>query len=49
MNSRRTDTVTVTIPVGSEPIGVPVNPLTGTVYAADFADGTVSVISGYAA
>jgi YVTN family beta-propeller protein len=38
--------VTGTIPVGTGPAGVAVNPLTNTAYVANFIDGTVSVISG---
>jgi YVTN family beta-propeller protein len=38
-------TVTATIPVGSGPAGVAVDPDTGTVYVANHLDGTVSVIS----
>jgi len=37
--------VTATIPVGDDPVGVAVNPLTNTAYVADLL-GTVSVISG---
>jgi YVTN family beta-propeller protein len=37
-----------TIPVGREPLGVDVNPLTNTVYLANEFSGTVSVISGRA-
>jgi len=44
--SGRTGTVTATIPVGSEPIGVAVNPVTGTVYVTNADSNTVSVISG---
>lgn len=46
----RTSTVTATIPVGSFPIGIAVNPLTGTVYVTsgvtNHYHGGVSVISG---
>jgi hypothetical protein len=38
--------VTATIPVGSGPVGVAVNLLTGAVYTANIGDDTVSVISG---
>src|SRR5260370_2453834 len=38
--------VTSTIPVGSLPAGVAADPLTNTIYVANFLDGTVSVISG---
>jgi YVTN family beta-propeller protein len=44
--SGMTKTVTATIPVGSGPVGVAVNPLTGAVYTANIGDDTVSVISG---
>ena len=37
-------TVTATIPVGSEPAGVAVDPAAGTVYVANYNAGTVSVI-----
>jgi hypothetical protein len=37
--------VTATIPVGSDPAGVAVNPLTGTVYVTNVGNDTVSVIS----
>jgi YVTN family beta-propeller protein len=43
--SGRTGTVTGTIPVGTGPRGVAVNPVTNTVYVANFFDNTVSVIS----
>ena len=39
-----TNTVTATIPVGSEPYGVAVDPATHTVYVTNAGDGTVSVI-----
>ena len=35
-----------TFPVGSVPLGVAVNPMTGTTYVADAGDDTVSVLSG---
>ena len=38
-----TYTVTATIPVGSEPIGVGVDPATGTAYVANDGSSTVSV------
>jgi len=38
--------VTATIPVGGDPFGVAVNPLTGTVYVTNVLSETVSVISG---
>ena len=41
-----TNTVTATIPVGSKPIGVGVDPSTHTVYVANESDSTVSVIDG---
>jgi YVTN family beta-propeller protein len=37
--------VTATIPVGNNPRGVAVDPITGTVYVANFSDNTVSAIS----
>ena len=37
-------TVTATIPVGSGPDGVAVDPAAGTVYVTNYGDGTVSVI-----
>src|ERR1700689_2666435 len=40
-----TNTVTATIPVGTAPDGVAVNPVADTAYVANTADGTVSVIS----
>ena len=40
-----TNTVTATIPVGSDPQGVAVSPETGDVYVTNFGDGTVSVIN----
>ncbi|WP_459561292.1 YncE family protein [Mycobacterium kiyosense] len=40
-----TNTVTATIPVGSSPYGVAIDPVTGAVYVANFQSGTVSVIS----
>ena len=39
-----TNTVTATIPVGTSPGGVAVDPAAGTVYVANFGGGTVSVI-----
>jgi DNA-binding beta-propeller fold protein YncE len=39
------NTVTAAIPVGTEPIGVGVDPATHTAYAANFDDSTVSVLS----
>ena len=41
-----TNTVIATIPVGSSPVGVGVNPATNRIYVANFADNTVSVIDG---
>jgi DNA-binding beta-propeller fold protein YncE len=38
--------ITDTISVGATPVGVAVNPLTGTVYVTNFRGKTVSVISG---
>lgn len=38
--------MTASIPVGSVPFGVAVNPKTNTIYAANELAGTVSVISG---
>lgn len=38
--------VTATIPVGTAPFGVAVNPKTGTIYLANTGDDTVSVING---
>ncbi|CLO57451.1 Conserved protein of uncharacterised function PE-PGRS family protein [Mycobacterium tuberculosis] len=40
-----TNTVTGSIPVGTAPTGVAVNPVTGEVYVTNFAGDTVSVIS----
>src|SRR5207247_1285042 len=40
--------VTATIPVGSGPNGVAVNPLTNRIYIANNGDSTVSVIDGSA-
>ena len=40
----RSNTVTATITVGTYPLGVAVDPATGTVYVTN-RDGTVSVIS----
>ena len=40
-----TDTVTATIPVGTEPVGVAADPATHTAYVANYGDNTVSVIS----
>ena len=42
-----TNKVTVTISVGTEPDGVAVNPVNGTVYVANSTSDTVSVISGF--
>ena len=39
-----TSTVTATIPVGSSPAGVAVDPTTDTVYVTNYVGGTVSVI-----
>ena len=39
-----TNTVTATIPVGSDPYGVAVDPAARTVYVANYGDDTVSVI-----
>ena len=41
----RAAAVTATIPVGSRPYAVAANPLTGTVYLANFASDNVSVIA----
>jgi len=41
-----TGTVIATIPVGRQPRAIAVNPVTDTVYAANWRDATVSVISG---
>ena len=38
--------ITATIPVGTQPSGIAVNPRTNTIYVANRVDGTVSVISG---
>ena len=35
-----------TFPVGNTPLGVAVNPITGTTYVADALDNAVSVLSG---
>jgi DNA-binding beta-propeller fold protein YncE len=43
--SGRTNTVVATIRVGLTPDGVAVNPKTGTIYAANSDDSTVSVIA----
>jgi len=43
--SGRTSTVTATIPVGTAPYGVAVNPATGAVYVTNSVGGTVPVIS----
>ena len=47
MVSGYTDTVTATIPVGTDPSGIESDPLTNTVYVANTGDNTVSVIGGY--
>lgn len=39
-----TNTVTATIPVGTQPSGIAVNPLTRRIYVANLADNNVSVI-----
>jgi len=44
--SGQANTVTATIPVGTNPDVVAANPLTGAVYVTDIKNGTVSVISG---
>jgi DNA-binding beta-propeller fold protein YncE len=44
--SGKTNKVTATIPVGSGPEVVAVNPATGTVYVTNEGSDTVSVISG---
>src|SRR5258708_5300904 len=38
--------VTATIPVGSNPFGVGVNPVTNTIYVANFFSDSISVING---
>jgi DNA-binding beta-propeller fold protein YncE len=43
--NRRTHAVTATITVGSIPVGIAVNPVTGAVYVANNGSGNVSVIS----
>ena len=40
--------VTATIPVGTNPVGVGVNPLTNRIYVSNNGDNTVSVIGGLA-
>ena len=44
--SGKTNTVTATIPVGDAPGEVGTDPLTNTAYVTNFADDTVSKISG---
>ncbi|MFZ0513844.1 MAG: hypothetical protein WAM14_19715, partial [Candidatus Nitrosopolaris sp.] len=41
-----TNRVITSIPVGVNPIGVSVNPLTNMIYVANHSDNTVSVING---
>ena len=41
-----TNTVTATVAVGTDPIGVAVDETTDTIYAANDGSGTVSVIDG---
>jgi DNA-binding beta-propeller fold protein YncE len=43
----RTDKVTATIPVGVNPFGVAVSPLTGNVYVSNSGDNTVQVLPGF--
>ena len=45
MIDTRTNTVINTITVGTNPLGVAVDPATGTVYVTNNGDGTVSVVS----
>ncbi len=42
----KAQTATGTIPTGTSPIAVAVNPITNTVYVANSADGSVTVING---
>ena len=37
-----TDTITATVPVGTNPLGVAVDPVTGMVFVTDSGSGTVS-------
>lgn len=40
-----TNAVTATISVGNQPVGVAVNPFTGTIYVTNSLSNTVSVIT----